>query len=126
MSGLVDQWGQPLRRDVMTREISGAGGPGGLTGVRSPIAGYPTDGMTPARLADLLRSAAEGEPLEYFEMAELIEERGSHMIACHAWPGPICGTCWAASCDCGFVFDAPQDAHSRWPSGRLRCAGCAP
>ena len=78
MSGLVDQWGQPLRREVMTREIAGAGGPGGLTGVRSPIAGYPTDGLTPVRLASLLRSAAEGEPLEYFEMAELIEERDLH------------------------------------------------
>lgn len=78
MSGLIDQWGQPLRREVMTREIAGAGGPGGLTGVRSPIAGYPTDGLTPVRLANLLRAAAEGEPLEYFEMAELIEERDLH------------------------------------------------
>lgn len=71
---LVDQWGQPLRREVMTREIGGAG----IAGVRSPIAGYPTDGMTPARLANLLRAAAQGDPLEYFEMAELIEERDLH------------------------------------------------
>ena len=54
-----------------------------------------------------------------------IEERASHMHACYAWPGAICGDCWAASCACGFVFDAVDDAHSRWPSGRLRCAGCA-
>jgi hypothetical protein len=58
----------------MTREIGGAG----ITGVRSPIAGYPTDGMTPTRLANLLRAAAQGDPLEYFEMAELIEERDLH------------------------------------------------
>lgn len=83
MSALIDQWGQPLRREVMTREIArpgGADGNGssGLTGVRSPIAGYPADGMNPQRLAQLLRSAAEGEPLEYFELAEQIEERDLH------------------------------------------------
>ena len=55
-----------------------------------------------------------------------IEERESHMRACHAWPGHICGVCWAASCQCGFVFDEEADAHSRWPTGQLRCAGCAP
>ena len=55
-----------------------------------------------------------------------IEERESHEYVCRTWPGPICGTCWAASCECGFVFDAVGDAHSRWPTGRLRCAGCAP
>jgi len=74
MTQLVDQWGQPLRRDLMTRDV---GGPG-LTGVRSPISGYPADGMNPARLAALLREAAEGEPLQYFELAELIEERDLH------------------------------------------------
>ena len=55
-----------------------------------------------------------------------VEERDSHLRACRDWPGPICGPCWAASCECGFVFDAAHDAHSRWPSGRLCCAGCAP
>lgn len=82
MSELIDQWGQPLRREVMTREIAKAGGTAGagagIAGVRSPIAGYPADGMNPTRLAALLRSAAEGEPLEYFELAELIEERDLH------------------------------------------------
>ena len=50
----------------------------------------------------------------------LIEERESHLLACHAWPGPICGSCWAASCSCGYVFEAVADAAGRWPSGRLR------
>ena len=74
MVGLVDQFGQPLRRELLEREI---GGPT-ITGVRSPIAGYPADGMNPARLANLLREAAEGEPMPYFELAELIEERDLH------------------------------------------------
>src|SRR6185369_13449679 len=74
MTQLVDQWGQPLRREVMTKDVAGPS----ITGVRSPIAGYPADGMTPTRLAGLLRDAAEGEPLQYFELAELIEERDLH------------------------------------------------
>ena len=54
-----------------------------------------------------------------------VEERESHTHVCRAWPGSICGSCWAASCECGYVFDAANEAHSRWPNGRLRCAGCA-
>lgn len=74
MTGLVDQYGNPLRKELLTREVAGPS----IGGVRSPIAGYPADGMTPVRLADLLREAAEGEPLRYFELAELIEERDLH------------------------------------------------
>lgn len=76
MTGLVDQYGQPLRREVMTQQI---GGPT-LAGVRSPIAGYPANGLNPSRLAELLRAADQGEPLEYFELAELIEERDLHYV----------------------------------------------
>lgn len=76
MTGLVDQYGQPLRREVMTRQI---GGPT-IGGVRSPIAGYPANGLNPSRLAELLRAADQGEPLEYFELAELIEERDLHYV----------------------------------------------
>ena len=55
-----------------------------------------------------------------------IEERESHLFVCRAWPGPICGACWAASCECGYVFDDATDASDRWPNGRLRCYVCAP
>ncbi len=74
MTGLVDQWGNPLKRELLTREVAGPS----ITGVRSPIAGYPADGMTPVRLADIMREADQGEPLRYFELAELIEERDLH------------------------------------------------
>ena len=63
-------------------------------------------------------------PCTYHPVA--MEERSSHLHACRAWPGPICGSCWAASCHCGFVFDSVDDSHSRWPNGRLRCSSCAP
>ena len=63
-------------------------------------------------------------PCTYHPVA--MEERSSHLHACRAWPVPICGSCWAASCRCGFVFDSVDDSHSRWPNGRLRCSSCAP
>jgi len=76
MNALVDQWGQPLRKQVLTREVAGPT----LAGVRSPISGYPADGLTPVRLAELLREADQGEPLRFFELAELIEERDLHYV----------------------------------------------
>lgn len=74
MSVLVDQHGRPLRKEVMTREVAGPT----IGGVRSPIADYPADGLNPARLANILREADQGEPLRYFELAEIIEERDLH------------------------------------------------
>jgi len=73
-STILDSHGRPFRKDVLTREVAGPT----LAGVRTPIAGYPADGMTPLRLADLLREADQGEPLRFFELAELIEERDLH------------------------------------------------
>lgn len=74
MSVLVDHRGQTLRREVMTREVAGPT----IGSVRSPISGYPADGMTPVRLAQILRGADMGSPLAYFELAEQIEERDLH------------------------------------------------
>lgn len=71
---LVDQWGNPISRDSLRREVAQAG----ITGVRNPHAGYPADGLNPQRLAVILRQAAESDPLNYFELAELIEERDLH------------------------------------------------
>ena len=44
--------------------------------------------------------------------------------SCVRWPGPICGSCWAASCECGYVFDDEADAAGRWFTGRMRCHEC--
>lgn len=76
MTGLVDHRGQPLRREVMTREVAGPT----IGSVRSPISGYPADGMTPVRLAQILRAADMGSPLAYFELAEQVEERDLHYV----------------------------------------------
>jgi phage gp29-like protein len=49
-----------------------------LTGVRSPISGFPAEGLTPNRLAAIHRAAAQGDPLAWLELAEDIEERDPH------------------------------------------------
>jgi len=74
MTGLVDQYGRPIRKEALTREIAVPT----LAGLRSPIAGYPGDGLEPRRLAAILRAADHGDPLRYYELAEQIEERDLH------------------------------------------------
>lgn len=76
MTGLVDQWGRPLRKELLTRDVAGPT----LAGVRQPISGYPGDGLTPVRLARILRDADQHDPLAYFELAEQIEERDLHYV----------------------------------------------
>jgi len=73
---LLDQYGQPVRRSELTREQAGPT----ITGVRSPISGYPANGLDPERLASILQQADQGNPLQYFELAELIEERDLHYV----------------------------------------------
>lgn len=73
---LLDRFGRPMRREELTREIAAPT----FGGVRSPITGYPGDGLTPARLASILREADAGDPVRYLELAETIEERDPHYL----------------------------------------------
>ena len=75
-TGLVDQYNRPIIREALTRDIAGPS----VTGVRSPISGYPGDGLNPIRLANILRAADHGDPMRYFELAETIEERDLHYV----------------------------------------------
>ena len=49
-----------------------------ITGVRSIISGHPASGLTPQRLASLLREAETGNPIRYLELAEEMEEKDLH------------------------------------------------
>lgn len=71
---LLDAYGRPIERKALTRALEGAT----LSGVRSPISGYPGDGLNPVRLANILREADVGDPIRYLELAETIEERDLH------------------------------------------------
>lgn len=73
---LLDRWGNAVKQSVLKEEVSAAT----LTGIRSPATGYPGDGLTPIRLAQILREADMGDPLRYLELAETIEERDLHYV----------------------------------------------
>lgn len=73
---LIDRWGRPLRREKLKAEVAAPT----LGGVRSPLSGYPGDGLEPRRLAAILRAADEGDPVQYMELAETIEERDLHYL----------------------------------------------
>ena len=73
---LLDRFGRPVQRAILTQEIGAAQ----IGGVRSPMTGYPGDGLNPARLARILREADGGDPLRYLELAETIEERDLHYV----------------------------------------------
>jgi len=72
--GLVDHRGRPIEKKVLISEVAGPT----ISGVRTPLSGYPGDGLNPLRLASILREADQGEPLRYLELAETIEERDLH------------------------------------------------
>lgn len=74
MAKLLDQWGNPIDLDRLRQEEATAT----VTGVRQIITGHPADGLTPSRLARLLRDAEDGDPTAYLELAEQMEEKDLH------------------------------------------------
>ncbi|MGV8987641.1 MAG: DUF935 domain-containing protein [Cypionkella sp.] len=75
-SEILDAWGRPIQREALTVEVAGPT----LGGVRSPLSGYPADGLNPERLASILREADIGDPIRFLELAETIEERDPHYL----------------------------------------------
>jgi phage gp29-like protein len=73
---ILDQFGRPIDRAALVQEREGAT----VTGVRSPLTGYPGDGLDPMRLAAILREADQGDPVRYLELAETVEERDPHYL----------------------------------------------
>ena len=57
---LLDHRGQPVAKAQLKAEVSAAT----IGGVRSPIAGYPADGLNPTRLASILREADVGDAIQ--------------------------------------------------------------
>lgn len=82
-SGLVDHLGRPLRSPAITKaQLQEAVARASLTGVRqawntSTIA----SGLTPERLASIMRASADGDADDYLTLAEEMEERDWHYAA---------------------------------------------
>lgn len=71
---LYDQWDNPVELARLTEEEAAPT----VTGVRQILTDHPADGLTPVRLARLLRAAEEGDEKGYLELAEQMEEKDPH------------------------------------------------
>jgi hypothetical protein len=74
-----------------------------------------------ARQTKHMRSDFDGEP-RCTGCTRLIEELGNTRAPPHGpglAAGFICGSCWAASCECGYVLDTPAHASGRDRNHRL-------
>lgn len=79
---LVDTAGRLLRAATSKADLSKAVAFASLTGVRQAWTGQQVAaGLTPQRLARVMRAAAEGDHLEYVILAEEMEERDWHYAA---------------------------------------------
>jgi phage gp29-like protein len=74
---LLDQYGQPIIREVLTQQLAAAS----MMGVRQAVGSGVTRGLSPQRLAEILRDAEDGDPQAYFELAEEMEEKDLHYLA---------------------------------------------
>lgn len=71
---LLDQFGNPIDTSALKEEQAAPS----ITGVRSIVSGHPSAGLTPVRLARLLKQAEDGDATGYLELAEDMEEKDLH------------------------------------------------
>lgn len=73
---LIDSSGRPLRTaaTILTTEIAAPT----VAGLRNIISSHPAQGLDPARLTQILRSAEQGQATAYLELAEEMEEKYPH------------------------------------------------
>ncbi len=74
MASLLDQFGNPVRKQGLTKRVAEPG----VTSIRNAWATSVASGLTPVRLAGILRAASEGNLDDYLVLAEEMEERDPH------------------------------------------------
>lgn len=77
MAQLLDYRGMPVNTAALKRPETLAQ----TGGMRSVWTGAPTSGLTPQRLAGILRAAENFDTLSYLELAEQMEERDLHYLS---------------------------------------------
>lgn len=77
MPGLVDHLLRPIDFSQLKREVAAPS----VSGVRQIISGHPAQGLTPGRLANILRQAEADDPVAYLELAQDMEEKDLHYLA---------------------------------------------
>lgn len=71
---ILDQWGRPLETGKLSTEQTTSA----TRAIRQRFALHPAAGLTPGKLANLLRDSIEGDPEAYLALAEDMEERDLH------------------------------------------------
>jgi len=74
---LLDAYGRPVRQQKLTEPLAA----GGMTGIRQTWAGSAASGLTPVKLASILRACDQGELREFLILAEEMEERDPHYFS---------------------------------------------
>lgn len=74
---LLDAYGRPIRAQALTQRLAEPG----MTGVRQLWAGSAASGLTPQRLASILRACDQGDLTEFLTLAEEMEERDPHYLS---------------------------------------------
>ncbi|MDQ0454707.1 DUF935 domain-containing protein [Rhizobium paknamense] len=74
MAQVLDQYGNPIRPTQMKQEQAAPT----VIGVRRPVGNHQAPGLTPPKLARILRESLDGDPERYLELAEDMEERNEH------------------------------------------------
>lgn len=69
--------GQLMQREQLPREVAAPR----MASVRSILSGHPAAGLTPHRLANILRAAENGDATAYLELAEEMEEKDMHYLS---------------------------------------------
>ena len=77
MAGIIDQWGRPIRPSRLRGEIAGPS----VVAVRTTASFQQAIGVTPQKLAAILREAEYGDPAAWLDLAEDMEERDLHYLA---------------------------------------------
>lgn len=73
---LVDHLSRPIEFNRLKVEHSAPS----VSGVRSIVSSHPAQGLTPDRLAAILRESENSSPLRYLELAEEMEEKDLHYL----------------------------------------------
>lgn len=74
MASILDAYGRPIRTSDLTKEVATTN----LVSVRTPWHGSVATGLTPERLALILKGVEENQILDYLTLAEEMEERDLH------------------------------------------------
>ena len=77
MATIYDAYGQKVDLGLLREEIAGPS----LTSIRQVWNDQVTPGLTPGRLANLLRGSEQGDPAAYLALAEEMEEKDLHYRA---------------------------------------------